>query len=127
MIVDSSAIVAIAFGEPDQQRLLRALAAASRVRVAAPTWLETSIVLARLADRAAPILDGISRQFDFEIIPFDAEHAGVALAAWRQFGRGQHPAALNFGDCISYAAARIADEPLLFVGDDFGRTDITAA
>ena len=128
MIVDSSAIVAIALGEPEQVRLLRSLFRADAVRVSAPTWLETSMVLApRLGDRTAAVLGGIELQFSIEVIPFDAAHAREALVAWRQFGRGQHPARLNFGDCISYAAARIAKEPLLFVGDDFSKTDIDAA
>jgi ribonuclease VapC len=128
VIVDSSAIVAIAKGEPQQVRLIRALAEASVVRVATPIWLETSIVLnGPLGSRLDLVLSGIARQFDFVFVPFDREHIAVALEAWRRYGRGRHAAKLNFGDCISYATARISGEPLLYVGDDFSRTDIDAA
>ena len=128
MIVDSSAIVAIVKGEKEQLRLIRALAGASVVRVAAPTWVETSMVLrGPLGSRLDAVLSGIERQFGIEFVPFEREHIAVALDAWHRYGRGQHTAKLNFGDCISYATARVAGEPLLFVGNDFSQTDIVAA
>ena len=128
MIVDSSAIVAIALGEDGSARLIRALAAAERVRVGAPIWLEASIVLSnRLGPRLDTFLDGLVRQFRIETIPFDAEHSRAAYEAWARYGRGNSSAGLNFGDCMSYAIARTAGEPLLFVGRDFSLTDIEAA
>jgi ribonuclease VapC len=128
MIVDSSALVAIAFGETEQLRLIRSLTRASKVSIAAPTWLETSIVLSGpLGDRLDIFLDGVQRQFVIEIIPFTARHATVARDAWLRYGKGNHPARLNYGDCISYATAQVANEPLLFVGRDFTRTDVVAA
>jgi ribonuclease VapC len=128
LIVDSSAIVAIAFGEPEQVRLIRALAKADVVRIPAPIWFETSIVLsARLGPRVDVFLDGLARQFNVQFVPFDLDHARAAFAAWQNFGRGNSPAKLNFGDCISYATASIAREPLLFVGSDFTQTDVETA
>jgi ribonuclease VapC len=128
VIVDSSAIVAIAFGEPQQVRLIAALASERDSRVAAPTWLETSMVLSgRLGARLDVFMSGIQSQFDIEVVPFAGEHVRVAMAAWQRYGKGNHPAALNFGDCISYATAQLAGEPLLFVGDDFTQTDVAVA
>jgi ribonuclease VapC len=98
------------------------------VRVAAPIWLETSIVLSGpLGSRLGPVLSGIELQFGIEFVPFDREHIAAALDAWHRYGKGNHRAKLNFGDCISYATAKLADEPLLFVGDDFSQTDIVPA
>ena len=128
MIVDSSAFVAIAKGENEQVRLIRALGHASVVRVAAPTWFETSLVLTRMmGPRLEVFLAGIQRQFAVQFVPFSVEHVEVAMDAWRRYGKGNHPAKLNFGDCISYATAQLAGEPLLFVGNDFTQTDISAA
>ena len=128
MIVDSSAFVAIAKGEAEQIRLIRALSNATVVRVAAPTWFETSVVLSRMmGPRLEIFLSGIKRQFALQFVPFGAEHVQVATDAWRRYGKGNHPAKLNFGDCISYATAQLASEPLLFVGNDFTQTDISAA
>ncbi|MDQ1551988.1 MAG: ribonuclease VapC [Actinomycetota bacterium] len=128
MIVDSSAFVAIAKGENEQIRLIRALSNASVVKVSAPTWFETSLVLSRMmGPRLEIFLSGIERQFALQFVPFGVEHVEVALDAWSRYGKGKHHARLNFGDCISYATAQIAGEPLLFVGNDFAHTDIEAA
>ena len=128
MIVDSSAFVAIAKGENEQVRLIRALGDASVVRIATPTWFETSLVLTRMiGPRLEVFLAGIQRQFALQFVPLSVEHVEVAMDAWRRYGKGNHPAKLNFGDCISYATAQLADEPLLFVGNDFTQTDISAA
>jgi ribonuclease VapC len=128
VIVDSSALVAIARGKKDQVRLIRALGDARVVRVATPTWFETSIVLSGLlGPRLESFLSGIQRQFAVEFVPFSAEHSEIAVDAWRRYGNGNHPAKLNFCDCISYATAQLAAEPLLFVGNDFAQTDIVAA
>jgi ribonuclease VapC len=113
MILDSSAIVAIFFQEPQYEILLQKLAAAQVVGIGAPTLVECGIVL--------------SARMNTTVIPFSEAHFGVAMGAWLIYGKGRHPASLNFGDCLSYAVAKIADLPLLCVGDDFPETDIALA
>ena len=128
MIIDSSAIVAIAFNEPERVTLVNALAAADRVRVSAATWVETSLVLGGSSlNDSDNYRAGFARDFDVEFIAFTREHADAAVEAWKRFGKGKHPARLNLGDCMSYATAKLANEPLLFVGDDFAKTDIQSA
>jgi len=128
VIVDSSALVAVAAREPGYEEVLAKLETAERLGVGSPTLAETGLVLeARLGISAEPFLDRFLRAFAVQTIPFDDEHWREAIAAFRRFGRGRHPAALNFGDCLAYATARVAGEPLLFVGDDFARSDIEAA
>lgn len=124
MIVDSSAIVAVARTEPSAIAILRALASQEAVRMAASVWFETTMVVSAkgLATRAQ--LASLAADARLEIVPFTDEHAAVALEAFERYGRGRHPARLNFGDCMSYATAKIAGEPLLYVGNDFARTDI---
>ena len=128
MIVDSSAVVAIAFREQGADRLVRALVGAESVGIAAPTWVETSFVLAASGMRdPAGFLERFGLEFRVESIPFTADHARTALDAWHRFGRGNHAARLNFGDCLAYATARVAGQPLLYVGNDFAQTDIEPA
>ncbi|MFL0460515.1 type II toxin-antitoxin system VapC family toxin [Kytococcus sedentarius] len=129
MIVDSSAIVAILLAEPERQVLLEAIQQAPEVAMAAASYLEVGLVV---DGRGNPVL---SRQYDallealgVEVVDTTAEQARVARAAHRDFGRGSgHPARLNFGDCLSYAAAVQDGVPLLFKGDDFIHTDVTPA
>ena len=129
MIVDSSAIVAILLAEPERQVLLEAIQQAPEVAMTAASYLEVGMVV---DGRGNPVL---SRQYDallealgIEVVDTTAEHARVARAAHRDFGRGSgHPARLNFGDCLSYAAAVQDGVPLLFKGDDFIHTDVTPA
>ena len=105
-----------------------ALASSEDVGIAAPTWLETSMVLAGRGHRDPQrFLEDFGREFRIESIPFTAELSRSALRAWQKFGRGNHAARLNFGDCISYATATASGRPLLFVGDDFSKTDVVAA
>ena len=128
MIVDSSAVVAIAFREPGAERLVRTLVGAETVGITAPTWVEASMVLAASGMRdPAGFLERFGMEFRVESIPFSSEHTRAAIEAWHRFGRGNHAARLNFGDCIAYAAARVAGQPLLYVGDDFAQTDIESA
>ena len=128
MIVDSSALLALVFREPGYERVLAAVAAADWVGVGAPTLAETGIVLsARISEEAKPTLALLLEHLDLETVPFGASHARAAREAFDRFGRGRHPAALNFGDCLTYAVARVAGMPLLFVGDDFARTDLEPA
>ncbi|MCW5978463.1 MAG: type II toxin-antitoxin system VapC family toxin [Bryobacteraceae bacterium] len=128
MVLDSSAIVAIHLQEPGYERLIEALEAAEAVAVVAPTLLEATMVLtARIGQDARPMLFAFLRRVAAEVVPFNDDHWDAATTAFLRFGRGRHPAALNFGDCMSYAMASVAGLPLLFTGEDFGRTDIAAA
>jgi len=127
MIVDSSAVIAILFDEPDRERITRAIEADSRRFMSAATLLESSIVVeAKRGDHAGRELDLLLHRADVEIVPFDAEQSRVAMAAWRRFGKGRHPAALNFGDCFAYALSTVTSEPLLFSGEDFSKTDVAS-
>lgn len=128
MVLDSSALLAILFREPEHERLLEALDAAEAIYVGAPTLAEAKIVLgARVGFDRSFLLDELLRQMDAEVVPFGREHADEAVRAYRRFGKGRHPADLNFGDAMSYALARLSGEPLLYVGDDFSRTDVQPA
>ena len=128
MILDSSVIVAITLREPGHEELVGKLRSADALGIGAPTLTEAGIVLsARLGVEPQALLDRFLRDFGVVPVAFGELHWREALEAFRRFGKGRHPAALNFGDCLSYAAARLAGHPLLFVGDDFSRTDIEAA
>ena len=129
MIVDTSALVAIVVREPGYEAVLAKLTAPTAVAgIGTPTAAELGIILsARLRIDArsfvAELLDGL----DIVEVSFGEAHWREAVDAFWRFGRGRHPAALNFGDCLTYAVARLANEPLLFVGTDFGATDLNAA
>jgi ribonuclease VapC len=128
VVVDSSAVIALLLGEPEAPRVEAALVAADGPRLPAPAYVECSIVLARrLGDDALARLDDLLEGYGIAILPFAPDHARLAREAFLRFGKGRHPAGLNFGDCLSYAAARAEGLPLLFVGDDFARTDIAPA
>ncbi|MGH9464092.1 MAG: type II toxin-antitoxin system VapC family toxin [Thermoanaerobaculia bacterium] len=109
-------------------RLVERMAAADFLAIGAPTLAEAAMVLeARLGLDARPILERFVADLQVETVPFGAGHWREAHAAFRRYGKGRHRAALNFGDCLSYALARLADAPLPYVGDDFARTDVTSA
>lgn len=128
MILDSSAIVAIVFQEPGYENLIELLASADEVGIGAPTLVECGIVLsARLNMDARGMLTRFLEESDVTVVPFTAAHYGTAVGAWRKYGKGRHPAALNMGDCLSYATAKLAGMPLLCVGDDFPQTDLALA
>ncbi|MXZ02702.1 MAG: type II toxin-antitoxin system VapC family toxin [Chloroflexi bacterium] len=128
MIVDSSAVVAILAREVDADHLANKLTGVPRPRMSAATYLELSIVMENKGGpRAGYELDELIAQTDVEIVPVTLEQAEAARVAWRRFGKGNHPARLNFGDCFSYALAKTAGEPLLFKGNDFSQTDIEPA
>ena len=128
MIVDTSAVLAILFDEPDADRYARAIAEAPRCRMSVAGYLEAAIVLeSRAGPDAAHELDRLIERAAIELAPVTSGHAQAARRAWRRFGKGNHPAGLNFGDCFAYALADAAGEPLLFKGGDFARTDIEAA
>ena len=126
MIIDASAIVALLLREPGWERIADALAGAAHVAIGAPTLTEAAIVLQ--AKGAPPnLLPALLQRAGIEVVPFTQRHALVAADAYAAYGRGRHAASLNFGDCLAYAAARLAQAPLLFVGDDFSRTDLEPA
>jgi ribonuclease VapC len=128
VIIDTSAVVAIANREPGHEQLLQKLRTADLVAVGAPTLTESSIVLAaRFGAVGQRWLLGLVEQASVEVVPFDRAHWLLAVEAWRHYGRGRHRASLNFGDCLSYATAKQAARPLLCVGDDFAHTDIALA
>ncbi len=128
MILDSSVLVAVLLKEPGWQGLLGRIAADETAAVGAPTLAETGLVLtARLGRDARRLLSSFVREAGITVLPFVEEHARVAVEAYARYGKGRHPAALNFGDCLTYAVARLAGQPLLCVGDDFPRTDLPIA
>ena len=128
MIVDTSAVLAVLFGEPDAERYERAIVEASHCRMSVASFLETAIVLESRAGVAAQHeLDVFMERAPIELEPVTASHAQTARRAWRRFGKGNHPAGLNFGDCFAYALAEATRESLLFKGSDFTLTDIEAA
>jgi ribonuclease VapC len=128
MIVDSSAVLAVLFAEPDAARYARAIGRASACRMSVATFLETAIVAeSRGGSAAGHALDVFLERAGMELAPVTPDQARAARVAWRRFGKGNHPAGLNFGDCFSYALAESAREPLLFKGEDFAQTDIEAA
>lgn len=125
MVIDTSALVAIFFAEPERQKFLAAITAAGSRLVSAASVLETGIVLeARQGEAAGREFDLFVVRANLQVVPIDAEQADLARSAWRKYGKGRHPAGLNFGDCFSYALARFSGEPILAKGTDFASTDI---
>ena len=125
MVLDTSAILAILFDEPESGVLLAAIDGATFRRVSAATLVETSIVVqSRFGDAGIRHLDHLLETISVEIHPVTAEQAQLARIAYRRFGKGRHEAGLNVGDCFAYALAMALEEPLLFKGGDFSRTDV---
>lgn len=128
MILDSSAVVAVIREENDEARLLEAIEKADRVGIGAPTLTETSIVLVRRMGIVGRLALGRFLERNHIVsIPFEERHWNVAAQAFIRYGKGRHPAALNYGDCMTYATAYLADHPLLFTGNDFAKTDLVPA
>ena len=126
MVVDTSAIIAILLSEPSAERLVAAVEADQTRLVSAATVVEASLViLGRYGEAGDPQLDRLLRGLGAEVVPVGEDHVVLARDAALRFGRGQHAASLNFGDCFSYALAVVRGEPLLFVGEDFAKTDVT--
>ncbi len=124
MVIDTSALAAILFGEPERRAFNERIEAHQTRLISAGTLLEAAFVVeGRSGEAAGRELDLFLHRAGFQVVPFDAEQAEVARAAFRRFGKGRHPAGLNFGDCFAYALATITGEPLLFKGEDFARTD----
>jgi ribonuclease VapC len=125
MVIDTSALLAIFLGEPERRRFLDAITQAETRRISAANTLETGIVLeARRGEAAGREFDLFLHQAEVDAVSVDAEQVEIARLAWRKYGKGRHPAALNFGDCFAYALAKTLDEPLLAKGSNFARTDI---
>ena len=128
MFVDTSAIIAILTGEPDADELADRLELSSQRYVSPAVRLECCMVLARRRDvpptQAEVLFDEFSAQSSFVEAPIDARVGRMAVACHEAYGRGRHPAQLNFGDCLSYACAKALGVPLLFKGDDFAKTDV---
>lgn len=128
MVIDTSALVAILLGEPEAEPFALAIAGDPKRLVSAFTALETGIVIeAKKGESGGRELDLLFHQARIEIVPMTVEQFEIARSAWRNYGKGRHPAGLNIGDCCSYALAKCAGEPLLFKGSDFSQTDIKAA
>lgn len=128
MVIDSSAIAAVLFGEAEAPAFIDALATPGRKLMSAITRLESGIVaearkgeIGRAAFAKLLVVAGV------EVIAFDSSQAEVALDAWRRYGKGRHPAGLNLGDCAAYALAKVSNEGLLFKGEDFDKTDVPRA
>ena len=133
MTLDSSAVLAILFAEPGYLDLVDRILETDHVRIGAPTLVEASVVFA--GRRGAPVsgasgasgaVEGLLAELAVSVVPFGEAEWRSAVDAFRRFGRGRHAAGLNFGDCLAYASATVAGDTLLFVGDDFKRTDIRA-
>ena len=128
MIVDASALLAIVFQESGYEDILDRILSAPVVAAGSPTLAETGIVLhGRLGAGSHGLLERLLDELAIEEISFGSVHWREAVEAYRSFGKGQNPAGLNFGDCLTYAVARLSGEPLLFVGDDFPQTDLESA
>ena len=125
MVLDTSAILAILLDEASAEQLVVAVEADHTRLVSAATVVEASLViLGRFGEAGDPQLDRLLRGIGAEVVPVGEEQVVLARDAALRFGRGRHEAALNFGDCFSYALAVARGEPLLFVGDDFAKTDV---
>jgi ribonuclease VapC len=128
MVLDTSALLAIYLAEADSDQFETAILHASSTFISAGTLLEAGIVVeARHREAGAIELDRLLRKLGVTIVPFDAEQAEAGRLAFRRYGKGHHPANLNYGDCFAYALAMTTGEPLLFKGDDFAKTDVVDA
>jgi len=128
VILDSSAVLAILRKEPGYQDLLPLLEHADQVQIGGPTMFETAMVALRRFGKSGPALvERFLDQWNVRVIAFGDRHWRIAFGAFASYGKGRHPAALNYGDCMTYASARVAGVPLLFTGNDFARTDIAPA
>jgi len=128
VILDTSAVVAVARRERGYQPIADALDAAPELEIGAPTLFEAAMVLqSRAGERGPEALSNLLAENGVVTVQFDEEHSKLALDAFTRFGKGRHPAQLNYGDCMTYATARLAGRPLLCVGGDFAKTDLPLA
>jgi ribonuclease VapC len=128
MVIDTSALIAILFGEPEAKSFSQAVADESRKLISVFNALETGIVVeAKKGEAGGRELDLLLHRAQIEIVAMNADQAELARTAWRIYGKGNHPAGLNIGDCCAYALAKYSGEPLLYKGNDFSQTDIQPA
>ncbi len=128
MVIDTSALVAILFDEPEREEFVAAITHARRTIVSTGTLIECSVVVeSRRGEPAGRELDLLLHRAAIDVIAVNNEQASIARSAWRLFGKGRHPAGLNYGDLFAYALAIDTGERLLFKGDDFSRTDVPSA
>ena len=129
MILDSSAILAIQLRETGSETLLAKILASPKVVVGSPTVLECILAMSTRVGNLDPrtVVLGFLRRLNAEIVEFTPEHMDAAADAFLRYGKGRHPAALNFGDCIAYALASVSGYPLLYTGHDFAKTDVLSA
>ena len=127
IVVDASAVVAILQSEPGHERLVERLLAWDDRRISPISWVEVTLALARRYSNPIALADAYLVSTAIKIHAIDADQAEGARRAYMSFGKGRHPARLNIGDCFSYALAKALNAPLLYVGDDFLKTDIRAA
>jgi ribonuclease VapC len=126
MVVGTSALVAVLLNEPTAGRIAQVIEASTTRLLSAANFLETAMVIeSRKDDAGGREMDLLLYRTTIQIVPVDQDQAEIARQAWRRYGKGRHPAGLNYGDCFAYALARQRQLPLLFCGDDFARTDIT--
>jgi ribonuclease VapC len=126
MIIDTSAILAILFNEDDAQVYAEAISRADSCRVSAATFVEAAIVVeSQTKNNGSRQLDAFIRRAAITIEPVTEDQAHIARQAFTDFGKGRHPAGLNYGDCFSYALSKATREPLLFKGKDFAKTDLS--
>lgn len=125
MVIDSSAIIAILEGEPERRLFIQAIEDADSRRLSVANWVEASIIVdARRGVAGLRDLDRFVSSAGIELVATDVEQGRLAREAFNRFGKGRHPAALNYGDCFAYALATVLGEPLLYKGNDFGFTDL---
>lgn len=125
MVIDTSALIAILFGEPEAEIFARVIADDPKKIISAFNALETGIVVeARKGEAGGREFDLLMHRAHIEIVAMNADQVELARTAWRVYGKGNHPASLNIGDCCAYALSKYSGEPLLFKGDDFSKTDV---
>jgi len=128
VILDTSAVLAIVFGEAGFEVFVDAIAASPSCRISAASFVEASIVAeSRIGDQGLLQCDSFFRTARVSVEPVTEEQALLARQGYSEYGKGRHPSGLNFGDCFSYALAKSTGEPLLFKGEDFGQTDVQSA
>ncbi|MBR9990241.1 MAG: type II toxin-antitoxin system VapC family toxin [Gemmatimonadetes bacterium] len=128
MVIDTSAVIAYLEREPEADRIEQRLLEADRLSISTATVVECGIVIeARRGDAGGRELDLLLHRLGVELVTVDERQTEIARSAWRRFGKGRHAAALNFGDCFSYALAQSTGQELLYIGDDFSLTDIRSA
>ena len=128
MVLDTSALLAVLFDEPERRRFNELIAADPSRLLSTASFLEAGIVIeTRSGEAGGRDLDLFIHRAEIALVPVDADQAEIARRAFRRFGKGRHPAGLNFGDCFAYALSKASGEALLFKGDDFSKTDIESA